>query len=317
MSNGPYIAWLVVLAAWPACAQERGTSPPPSSPATPSATEPKKDPQSDPGLSDPSLEDEITGHRRAGPPPQAIPPTPPKPAQKAVPPIGAPEMEAPGISSADFSLPARRFFPEGSLLPARRGQVLRARTGELIFVPERGEENAEPAMVLLTCQRLSQLEAAAAAPGFSGRVSLGGQVFVYRDRHYLLPSLFSTQGAEPTTSKDEPPQVKPPKDLGKDPRAEDLMRELENQRPATRALEPGVRKTESSPKAEAKDARALLTEGAAVTTRRGRMVRVPGEGGRYAFAFDNDPNSSAHGSSSWRSWPRRAARTWCTRSAGA
>jgi hypothetical protein len=254
---------------------------------------PKKDPQSDPGLTDPSLDDEITGHRKAGPPLAPIAPTPPKPAQRQAPSIGVPVVEAPGISGVDFSLPSPRFFPEGSLLPARRGQVLRARTGELIFVPEKKEGSAEPAMVLLGCQRLSQLEAAAAAPGFSGSVMLGGQVFVYRDRHYLLPGVFSTQAEAKEEEKPAKPKEQP-KEPSKDPRAEDLIKELEAQRATPRALDPGMRKGVSVPApAAGKEARPMLTEGTALVMRRGRLVRMAGDEGRFAFAFDNDLNSPA------------------------
>src|SRR5437868_679511 len=90
-------AWLACACA---CFGQAPVQPDPSRPV-----QPRKDPQSDPGLSDPSLDDEISGHRKAGAPAAPIPPTPPKPAQKAVPSVPAPIVDAPGISGADFSLP--------------------------------------------------------------------------------------------------------------------------------------------------------------------------------------------------------------------
>jgi len=299
----------------------------PAKPDQPSTAPPRKDPQSDPGLSDPSLEDEITGHRKAGPPAKPIPPTPPKPAQRAVPSIQPPVMDAPGLSGTDFSLPVKRFYPEGTLLPARQGQVVRARTGDLIFVPTAmGKGPAEPAMVLMGSQKLSQLEAAAAAPGFEGGVTLSGQVFVYRDRHYLLPTVFSVRSAGAGDADGPEAQAAPRAPThGKqsDTRAEDLIKELESQRGAPRTLGPGGQGAGggSGDKGWAGgDARGNGAGDAAgpagAAARGGRAVRV---------AFDNDANSPAPapmmllpcGScNSWRFWRRRAARMWCTRSAG-
>jgi hypothetical protein len=234
----------------------------------------RKDPQSDPGLSDPSLDDDITGHRKAGPPLTPIPPTPPKPGQRQLPSVPAPVVDAPGVAALDVGLPDRRFYPEGSLLPARQGQLVRARSGEMIFVPSAAGEGSrpEPAMVLLGCQRLSQLDSAAAAPGFTGKVVLSGQVFVYRDRHYLLPTVYSVHGSadeEAPANGKKPEKPAQPKTPATDPRAEDLIKELESQRSLPRTMDPAP----NAPAASGREARSLITEGTVIVMRRGRLIR--------------------------------------------
>jgi hypothetical protein len=257
---------------------------------------PRKDPQADPGLSDPSLDDAITGHRKAGPSLAPIPPTPPKPGQRPVPSVPAPVIDAPGVAALDVGLPDRHFYPEGSLLPARQGQVMRARSGEMIFVPSAAGEGSrpEPAMVLLGCQRLSQLDSAAAAPGFTGSVVLSGQVFVYHERHYLLPTVYSVHGPADTDEapvSGKKPEKGQPKTTPADPRAEDLIKELESQRSLPRTLDPAP--TAPAPATSGREARSLIPEGTVIVMRRGRLIRQPGEEGRFAFAFDNDNNSPA------------------------
>jgi hypothetical protein len=253
----------------------------------------RKDPQADPGLNDPTLEDEIAGHRRAGKPPEPIPPAPPKPAQRAVPSVPDP---APGLAGLDPSLPGRRFYAEGTFLPPHSGTLVRARTGDLIFLPSRLNDGpAEPAMVLMECQRLSQLDGAAGAPGFSGSVMLSGQVFVYRDRHYLMPTVFSVRAAGREPAEGAKPEQTPP---SPDMRAEDLIKELESRRGGPRAVDPAARPERAAADAQGNDETAnevkgLSTEGTVLILRRGRLIRRPGEEGRFAFSFDNGPGAAA------------------------
>jgi hypothetical protein len=173
-------------------------------------------------------------------------------------------------------------------MPVHAGSIIKARTGDLIFLPDSTDDApAEPAMILMGCQRLAQVESAIAAPGFSGRATMSGQIFTYRDRHYLLPTAFSLQGDAPAPHE---PAAEPASAPGADPRAEELIKELESQRTVPRGLD--ARQPQPADKqADGKSNKPLLTEGTVLTMRRGRLIRQ--NDGRIAFAFDNDPNSPA------------------------
>jgi hypothetical protein len=118
-------------------------------------------------------------------------------------------------------------------------------------------------------------------------VTLSGQVFVYHDRQYLLPAVFSLESGARAAPKEATPGANPQPD----PRAEDLMKELESQR-APRAIDPAMG-TAPPPPTRTPGSAALLQEGSLLVMRRGRLTRLPGEDGRYAFALDNDTNSPA------------------------
>jgi hypothetical protein len=282
----------------------------------------RRSPGNDPVLSDPGIERELRPRDRESEP---VMPTPVKPSQKAIPSMATPVADAPGLSGVDFSLPKRVRYPEGTFIPTSLGRMIKARTGDVIFLPDTREGMPpEPPMVLMRSQKLSQIEAALSSPGFSGRASVGGQVFVYRDQHYLLPTVFAAQSAdEPGQAKVLPPEspaapvgekaadgkpqegLKPaPADAANDPRVEDLIKDLEAQRSVPRALTPNPAPTtakapaatpvRSATNAEATTGdRQLIPEGTNLVFRRGRLVRLSEEGGRIAFAFDNDPNSPA------------------------
>jgi hypothetical protein len=220
-------------------------------------------------------------------PEEPIQPTPATPPQRAIP--SMPDVDTQGLT--DFSLPVRRFYPEGTFLPSRPGRLIKARTGDVIFLPDAAEGRSEPPLVLLAGQRRAQIESAMAAPGFGGRAAVGGQVFVYRSNHYLLPTLFSpiTQPAEPDPAATPAPVPGPaPAAEAADPRVEDLIKDLESRRGGPRALAPQL----ASAQPEA-DPRPLLPEGTVLVFRRARIVRLPEDAGRIAVAFDNDPDSPA------------------------
>jgi hypothetical protein len=228
-------------------------------------------------------------------PDEPIRPTQSKPAQRPLPSIPAPVIDAPGLSNVDLSLPARRLYTEGTFLPARRGTLIKARTGDIIFLADTAEgarpARPEPPMILLAGQRLAQIDTAMSAPAFAGRVSLGGQVFVYRDRHYLLPTIFNPLAPEPapTPTTTTPPAEPAP---GPDPRVEDLIKDLESQRSAPRVLTPQPPTPAAQPEPEQPRVN-ILPEGTILTFRRARLIRLADHAGRIALAFDNDPNSPA------------------------
>ena len=223
-------------------------------------------------------------------PDEPIQPTQSKPPQRALPSIPAPVVDAPGLSNVDLSLPARRVYPEGTFLPARRGTLIKARTGDIIFLADTAPEaRPEPPMILLAGQRLAQIDTAMSAPAFPGRAGIGGQVFVYRDRHYLLPTLFTPLAPDAEPQPKEPAPATPTTSQDPDPRIEDLIKDLESQRSAPRAITP---QPAAQPEAEQPRAN-ILPEGTILVFRRARLIRLADHAGRIALAFDNDPNSPA------------------------
>jgi hypothetical protein len=228
-------------------------------------------------------------------PDEPIQPTQSKPAQRPLPSIPAPVVDAPGLSNVDLSLPARRLYTEGTFLPARRGTLIRARTGDIIFLadtaPDARPARPEPPMILLAGQRLAQIDTAMSAPAFSGRAGIGGQVFVYRDRHYLLPTLFTPLAPDAEPQPKEPAPAPPSTPQDPDPRIEDLIKDLESQRSAPRAITPlpapAAQPEPDQPRAN------LLPEGTILVFRRARLIRLADHAGRIALAFDNDPDSPA------------------------
>jgi hypothetical protein len=221
---------------------------------------------------------------------EPVQPTRPAPAQSAI-----PSIKPTPLPEADAALPPPRKLPEGTFLTTRAGRLVKARTGDTIFLPDPVEGGATlPAMVLLPSQRLAQIETTMAAPGFSGDVIIGGQVFVYRGHEYLLPTTFS----QPAPAKPEPagatqppaPATNPATDS--DPRVEDLIKDLESQRSAPRALTPNTPANTATPP-DPKDNAPVMQEGTLMTFKRARIIRLPDHAGRVAIAFDNDPNSPA------------------------
>jgi len=92
----------------------------------------------------------------------------------------------------------------------------------------------------------------------------------------------------------------PTDDAASDPRVEDLIKDLEAQRAVPRALTPNpavpaqeASRAPAAPDVPAAESRVLTPEGTVLVFRRGRLVRLKEEGGRIAFAFDNDLNSPA------------------------
>jgi hypothetical protein len=115
-------------------------------------------------------------------------------------------------AESSIPVPKVRRAREGIFVIKQRGDLLVARTGDVIFVPEKGApaKTSRP-MVLLPCQTLSRLESAAGLrsdqpTGESAprpRVLMTGQVMVYRQREYLLPSVFQVESVsgEPAASE--------------------------------------------------------------------------------------------------------------------
>lgn len=254
-------------------------------------------PANDPGLTSPTVEDKRREqeHRRINNTP--ISPT------TAVSPQAAPAA-VPGVQ---LDVPAGRHYPEGAFFPSRVGRLVRTPRGDVIFAPAAiPGGRAEPPLVLQQCATLAQLLAAVGTA--EPAVSVSGQVFVYRGRHYLLPTAFALADAPSTEAA---PAPAPPAPIlagaeDPDPAVAELIRELEARPGPPRAIDPAPAPTDDSRPgrrngppgyfdAAGDVAGAPAEEGALLVSRRGRLVRLAAADGRYAVAFDNDPDSPSAG----------------------
>lgn len=76
-------------------------------------------------------------------------------------------------------------------LTSRRGRLVRAPAGWLMFRPDNGSASKpEPGLTLLPCQNLMALENVSDTSGDSVTLTMSGQVHVYKGRHYLLPTMY-------------------------------------------------------------------------------------------------------------------------------
>lgn len=245
--------------------------------------------------------------------PRRLTDVPIAPNAPAVQPSPTPTVKNPALDPSNLT--GRRLLPEGSMVNGLDGALFRTAGNDVIFLPDKvesGKSKSAPAQpfVLVPSQKLAQLESATKTSEQNVRVTLSGQVYVYRNRQYLFLTAYSIKQSEavverPPTAAPVPQPSAPTKQEDSsqalDPRVEDLIRELENERGGGRVLDPApdsARPTDVPPTpvaAEESDGSAerLVAEGTLVNGRRGRLVRVKGAGGRLGFAFDNDPDSPA------------------------
>ncbi|MBL9002514.1 MAG: hypothetical protein JNK25_15400 [Phycisphaerae bacterium] len=254
-------------------------------------------PRENPALIDPSEELTTNSLRRR---PENVPPV--EPNQTPAPQRSVPSYRVPDASANAAALPAARVNPEGTLLRDLRGTLAISEQGDVILVPL--SDSNSPLFVLLPSQRVAQMTAARAASGPQTRFLISGQVFVYRDREFLLPSVFAVD-RDPATPPDAPASSQPiqtPATDPSDPRVEDLMRDLESHRLGQRRLTPagvevpGPTQAGTKPTPEGAPSQVdptLRPEGTLLVSRRGRLVRLPSANGRLAFVIDNDPDSPA------------------------
>ncbi len=102
---------------------------------------------------------------------------------------------APGVSTAPGGL-----MREGSFIASRSGRLARGAAGEWLLTFENDAKGAAIApMVLMPCLNLMAMEKLAERGGESLSFTVSGQVFVYKGRNYLLPTLYSVN--KPTDLK--------------------------------------------------------------------------------------------------------------------
>lgn len=205
-----------------------------------------------------------------------------------------------GLGGEDIAVPAGRLLAEGAFLSARSGALLRAPSGEWVFVSTADAQGVRnPPMVLLPCATLDELERSLDPLGGQS-VTLSGQVLVYRNRNYLLTTLASL-GARPGetgdvvaaapaeggvvdgASSDRAPGASDDNAAGvagEDPRVAALLEQLRMEGERTSLMSPTI---EGDDPDEARG-RALLHDGRLVVRERGRIVRLAG--GRAAFVRD-------------------------------
>lgn len=230
------------------------------SPAQPPTQTP---PEEDPQLTDPSWRET---------PEAPAPPTDPAaddPGAETRPDSGA------AATAPDYRIRPAPLLPEGSFLPRRRGTLVRSGSGEWVYIfhpDERGE--AERPMTLLPSATLERMEDVQSRRRDRPQFILTGQVFVYGNSNYLLPTAFSMApppSASPSPAPGEAPATgaggeaelgageapgedpdragvgaeegaeaaagpEPPRAGDLDAAVEDLIERIESERPGARAL---------------------------------------------------------------------------------
>lgn len=84
-----------------------------------------------------------------------------------------------------------RLLREGTLLSSRTGRMVRGQGGEWLLVFDASADSVvDPPMVLMPCLNLMAMERVAERGGEGVTFSVSGQVFVYRGRNYLLPTMY-------------------------------------------------------------------------------------------------------------------------------
>lgn len=198
----------------------------------------------------------------------------------------------PGLEGQNFLVTRAPLRAEGTFLVRQPGSMVRLKTGEWVFVFHRATEGAaERPMVLIPSGTLSRMERVAQERGEEATFLVTGQVFVYQQLNYLLPTAYTVEmerrneQAPPSAAGSAAAPGEGPAPA-QEPGVEDLIRELETQRSRPRTIS----RREKLPTEEGGVA-ALRPEGEFLTRRRGRLVRLAG--GEWALAFETDADSEA------------------------
>lgn len=236
---------------------------------------------------------------------EQTPPDPPIEGADSLGPRNAPELTPQGHPGAaghdpDTFDPLRpspgALVREGAFIRNGRGRMVPGDGANWIFLfdpDSRGK--SEPPMILQPCIRLTEMRRLAEDKKETITFSISGQVFVYQSRNYLLPTHFTTVSADAAPSRElDAPAHGADSSTSKregavqsdDPRAADLLREIEKQDEVAGAA-PGLRATPLPAGAVPTN---LLREGLTIVQRRGRVERAAG--GSWVFVTDNGPQST-------------------------
>ncbi|MBL8763428.1 MAG: hypothetical protein JNM07_04075 [Phycisphaerae bacterium] len=107
-------------------------------------------------------------------------------------PGAAPPVEGGVPGNRERSFTPARLLREGAFLVSRRGRVVRSSGGEWTFVFDAGADGRTDApMSIVPCQNLMGIERLAERMGEEATFTISGQVLVYHDRNYLLPTMYA------------------------------------------------------------------------------------------------------------------------------
>ena len=268
---------IVALVGTGAFGQDKQPPPPPP---------PSADLADDSRLNDPSVDEMKRELERRADPGRLILPRPAATVQPVVPGRPLDSSLLPGLNVTEAPKPTGRLIAEGTFLWAAPGRLYPLpETDDIVFIPDE-ETGSGPNALLLMPSRMRERLETTLGPGRHGTsVRLTGEVFVYLRRNHLLVTAFAAGGSDARpngaangNAADGTPQSQ------LDPRVQELIRDLEQQRGTPRML---GRETAETPL----DDDGAVREGDLLLRRRGRMVRTAG--GEWAVALDNGPAGEA------------------------
>lgn len=251
---------------------------------------PASSPQNDPLLTSPSVEKSAGTPQRPRPDMGPVAPVANKPPMAALPSLVAGADQAGLIRTA--------MWAEGSVVSGVTGTLLKSGGGDLILIAEDGR-----AMGLQPCATLSQVERSGAE---GAKVRIGGIAHSYRGMQFILPTSVAAVRAEATPPVEPTPQsatpaatpaAVTPSGAGagtENPSVADLIKQLDSRPSLPRTVEP-VRPVAAQDDATPKTQAQVAPDGTVLISRRARLSRQAGHGGRLAATVDNDPDAPGEG----------------------
>lgn len=115
--------------------------------------------------------------------------------KEGVPPSPATMSPAPGKGAKGDSAEARtsngRLLREGSFIANRKGRMIRSSSGDWAMTFDADANGpADAPMILMPCLNLMAMEKIAERASDGLTFSVSGQVFVYKSKNYLLPTMY-------------------------------------------------------------------------------------------------------------------------------
>lgn len=195
------------------------------------------------------------------------------------------------VGAAEQSEQRRELLREGAFLSRAKGELRRLPSGRwaFIFNPDAGGAPKLPPMIVLPCMGLSAMQQIVETRREAASFAVSGQVYIYDNANYLLPTDHATVSDDQQTSAAHAAGTAPlraPESVG-DETVDALIRGLDEAAPKKRVAR-------SAP-AQAPEVSGLTREGETLVLRQGRITR--GANGWMEFKFDNDADAGAVGAS--------------------